>query len=64
MVSPAWWSSVCVLMLSPGKAQYDLEVHVSGHCGAVTSAENAGLILKAALKIMRGESSFMASDHP
>lgn len=40
-----------------GKPQYDLEVHVSGYCGSVTSAENAGLILKAALKIMKGTSS-------
>jgi hypothetical protein len=38
-----------------GRLQYDLEVHVSGYCATITSAENAGLILKAALKIMRGK---------
>jgi hypothetical protein len=38
-----------------GRLQYDLEVRVSGYCATMTSAENAGYVMRAALKIMRGK---------
>ena len=50
-------SSACRMLnsLTTGRLQFDLEVRVSGYCATMTSAENAGYVMRAALKIMRGK---------
>lgn len=49
--------SVCHMLngLTTGRLQFDIEVRVSGYCATMTSAENAGYVMRAALKIMRGK---------